>query len=350
MRETVHGHRRRPRKGWSSVMSQEPSAAAEPRTPAAFRAAAQVAERLDTTVFGRVWSRLLEVEFVDRSVALAAKAFVSFLPLLVLITAVSPHDVRDNILAVFTTRFGISGEAFDMVQQAFAAPARTRSASGILGALITIAFAVSFTTALQRVYLRAWRRPPGGGVRNKGRGAMWLGGVLVLLMIVTFARAVLHGPTGSILAWALGLVGSIGLWWWTARLMVRGEVRWRALLPTAIVMGIGGWLYTLAAAIWMPGNVASQFAQFGAFGVAQSFVTWFTGMAFLLVFGAVLGPALVDGTGPISRWMRSDQATALEPAAKPALPGPDRPMRLSDAFGLGAKRSQNQADVEMDIT
>ena len=65
-----------------------------------------------------------------------------------------------KILVVFTNRFGVSGAAFDMVRQAFTAPAQTKSASGLLGALITIAFAVSFTTALQRVYLRAWRRPP----------------------------------------------------------------------------------------------------------------------------------------------------------------------------------------------
>jgi membrane protein len=166
---------------------------------------------------------------------------------------------------------------------------------------------------------------------------MWLGGVLVLMMILALARAVLTGPTGSVLAWALGLLGSTGLWWWTARLMVRGEVRWRALFPTAVIMGIGGWAYTLAAAVWMPANVASQYAQFGAFGIAQSFVTWFTGLAFLVVFGAVLGPALADGDGTLAQWMRSGNATALEPTAIPPLPGPDRPMRLSDAFGLGAK-------------
>ena len=74
---------------------------------------------------GRLWSRLLELEFVDRSVALAAKAFVSFLPLLVLVAALSPAGVRENILTIFTTRFGVSGDAFTTVQQAFAAPAKT---------------------------------------------------------------------------------------------------------------------------------------------------------------------------------------------------------------------------------
>ena len=131
-----------------------------------------------------------------------------------------------------------------------------------------------------------------------GRGAAWLGAVLVLLMVVVAAGIVLNGPIGSVLDWALGLVACTTLWWWTARLMVRGEVRWRALLPTAIVMGIGGWLYTLAAALWMPADVTSQYAQFGASGITQSFVTWFTGMAFLLILAAVLGPALADGNSP----------------------------------------------------
>ena len=163
--------------------------------------------------------------------------------------------------------------------------------------------------------------------------------MLVLLLMVVAAGVVLTGPVGSVLYWALGLLACTGLWWWTARLMVRGEVRWRALLPTAIVMGVGGWLYTVAAAVWMPVDVASQYAQFGAFGITQSFVTWFTGMAFLLILAAVLGPALADGHHPLARWMCSGNPTPVEDHAAAALPGPDRPVRLSDAFGRGNRGS-----------
>ena len=38
----------------------------------------------------RVWERLLEIEFVDRSVALAGKAFVSFFPLVIVVAAFCP--------------------------------------------------------------------------------------------------------------------------------------------------------------------------------------------------------------------------------------------------------------------
>ena len=291
---------------------------------------------LETTVLGRLWSRLLEIEFVDRSVALAAKAFVSLFPAIIIVTAITPDSVRKEVLDNMSRRFGVQGSAFDLVKQAFASPAATRAASGVIGTILTIAFAVSFTTALQRTYLRAWRRPPGGGAMNKFRGAAWVGGVLALILLISLVRKVLGVSSGQPLAWLVGLIGSTLLWWWTARLMTRGEVRWRPLLPTAVVTGLGSWIYTLAASVWMPSNVTKNFAQFGAFGVALAFVTWFTGLAFVIVVAAVLGPALSEGDDWLGRWLRRERPNELEDGARPPLPPPDRPMRLSDLFGRGS--------------
>ena len=41
--------------------------------------------------------------------------------------------------------------------------------------------------------------------------------------------------------------------------MLRGEVRWRPLLPTALVTGVGSWVYTLAATVWMPRSIAKHY-------------------------------------------------------------------------------------------
>jgi membrane protein len=174
---------------------------------------------------------------------------------------------------------------------------------------------------------------------NKFRGAAWVGGVMALLLLVSLVRKLLGVSTGQPSAWLVGLIGSCLLWWWTARLMTRGEVRWRPLLPTAVVTGLGSWIYTLAAAVWMPSNVTKNFAQFGAFGVALAFVTWFTGLAFVIVVAAALGPALSEGEDFVGRWLRRGRATELEDGARPPLPPPDRPMRLSDLFGRGAAGS-----------
>jgi membrane protein len=298
--------------------------------------------RLDSTTIGRFWVRLLEVEFVDRAVALAAKAVVSFFPLLIVVAAVSPPGARKSIVDTMAARFGLGGDAFATVSRAFATPDQTRAATGVLGSLLAVAYAISFTTALQRVYLRAWRRPAGGGVRNKGRGAVWLAGVLVLLLLLGSLRRILAGPPGTVTVLVCGVVTAVVAWWWTARLMLRGEVRWRPLLPTALVTGVGAWAYTLAATVWMPRAVAKHYAQFGSFGIALDFVTWFTGFAFVVIGAAVLGPVLAEGDNLLGRWLLRGQPSPLEPTAAPALPAPPRSPRISDAFGLGPGGERGQ--------
>ncbi len=317
------------------VKPHTPEPAGPGWTDRARQVAHEHATRLEDTVAGRFWSRLLEIEFVDRSVALAAKAFVSLFPLLIVFAAVSPPGARSSIVRAIASRLGVGGQAFATVREAFASPDQTRAATGLLGALLVVAYAVSFTTALQRVYLRAWRRPTGGGVRNKGRGAAWVGGVLAIMLLLSSVRRVVAGPPGEVAAWALGLAATVLSWWWTGRLMLRGEVRWRPLLPTALITGIGSWAYTLAASLWMPRTVAKHYAQFGSFGIALAFVTWFTGFAFLVIGAAVLGAVLAEADDPVGRWLRAGQPSPLEPTAPPPLPGPPRPVRLSDAFGLG---------------
>ena len=90
----------------------------------------------------------------------------------------------------------------------------------------------------------------------------------------------------------------------------------------------------LAATVWMPRAVAKHYAQFGSFGIALDFMTWFTGFAFLLIAAAVLAPVLAEGDNVLGRWLLAGKPP-LEPSAAPALPPPPRHPRLSDAFGLG---------------
>jgi membrane protein len=317
-------------------VTQQGTRAADGGWPGRARVAARAqAARWEHATVGRFWARLLEIEFVDRSVALAAKAVVSFFPLLIVAAALSPPSARRSLVDSLARRFGISGDAFAIMKEAFASPDQTRAATGLIGGLLAVAYAVSFTTALQRVYLRAWRRPSGGGLRNKGRGAVWLGGAVALILVLGSLRRVVGGPPGTATVLALGVAGSVLGWWWTARLMLRGEVRWRPLLPTAVVTGVGSWAYTLAATVWMPRAVAKHYQQFGSFGIALDFVSWFTGFAFLLVGAAVLAPVLAEGDTALGRWLRGDQPSPLEPSARPSLPAPPNAPRLSDAFGMG---------------
>ena len=185
--------------------------------------------RLERLLLWRVWERMLEIEFVDRSVALAGKAFVSFFPFVIVVAAFVPERIRSSIITSLTARLGIRGDALVLAREAFASSDDVRKATGVLGLLLTIFFATSFTTALQRMYLRAWRRPP-----HTGAGAYWRGATWLLLL---------------------------------------DEMRPRVLVPTGVITSIVTAGYAASATVWMPGVVTSNQAQFGFFGVALSLVT-----------------------------------------------------------------------------
>ena len=132
----------------------------------------------------RVWERMLEIEFVDRSIALAGKGFAAFFPLLIVVAAYLPPGARAAVVTSVTVMFGVRGEALTLAREAFASADDVRQATSFLGLVLTIFFAISFTTALQRLYLRAWRRPPGVRVGRYWRGAVWLMAMTICLVLL----------------------------------------------------------------------------------------------------------------------------------------------------------------------
>jgi len=205
----------------------------------------------------RVWERMLETEFVDRSVALAGKAFVSFFPLVIVVAAFMPVHIRTSILTTFTSRLGVRGQSLELAKEAFATSDDIRRATGILGLLLTFFYATSFTTALQRVYLRAWRRPLSSKVGAYTRGPAWLVALLVYMAVMGGLRGLLGDGPGLGLFLVSALIVSMLWWWFTAGFLLQGEVRWRVLLPSGVITGaiISG--YAVSAVVWMP-NVVNQ--------------------------------------------------------------------------------------------
>ncbi len=296
---------------------------------------ASVRTWLERLFLWRVWERLLEVEFVDRSIALAAKAFVSFFPLVIVVAAFVPARTRVSIVSTIAARLGLRGDAFSLVQASFASSDNVREATGLLGLALTFLFATSFTTALQRVYLRAWRRPPHSGLDTYWRGLAWLFAMLVSVALLGGLRAV-AGDGAGVVVWAvLALVVNIGLWWFTAWLLLLGDVRVRVLATTGVVTGIALAAFGLSASVWMPEVVTSNETQFGFFGVALALVTWFSGASICVLVGACAGPALAEDPGLLGRFIRGNDTGTLNAGAPPELPPPARDLSFRDAFTAG---------------
>ena len=289
---------------------------------------------LERLLLWRVWERMLELEFVDRGVALAGKAFVSFFPLTIVVAAFLPEGMRESIVKAITVRFGLRGDALDLVQQSFASSEDLKKATGLLGLTFTILFATSFTTALQRVYLRAWRRPPRGGLDKYWRGPLCLAIALGSMALLGGVGRAIHGPVGVTTVVVLALATTAGAWLIVPWILLRGDVRLRVLIPTALITSVITFAYSASASVWMPETVTSNEAQFGLFGVALALVSWFSGAAICILIGACFGPVLAEDTGWLGSLVRGS-GEPLRVGAVPSLPAPARDLTLRDAFQGG---------------
>jgi membrane protein len=290
----------------------------------------------ERTIFWRVWERMLENEFIDRSVALASKAFVSFFPTIIVLAAFAPSSVRDSIYETLARRVGFQGSSLDTFRTAFRSSDDIRRATGILGLAFTFFYINSFTTALSRVYMKAWRRPKPRRVTAYAIGVTWLVGIMVYFVLIGALRAILgRGPETAAFA-VLAMIGAVGLWWITPWLMLQRQVRLRVLVTTAIITGVAQTFYGASASIWMPRTLENNQEQFGFFGVALSLVTWLSGAAIIIVVGACAGPVIAEDRGILGRLVRGPgRDDVLAAGAQPSLPAPIRAAGLADAIGLG---------------
>jgi membrane protein len=274
---------------------------------------------------------MLEIEFVDRSVALAGKAFVSFFPLVIVVAAFLPEHVRSAVFSTLTRRLGVHGESLTLSKQAFTSADDVRKATGVLGLVMTIFFASSFTTALQRVYLRAWRRPRDLKVGSYTRGLIWLIAMLGYMTVVGAIGRTLTGKVGIGLAIFIALALSITWWSFTAWYLLLGHVRWQVLVPTGAITAVAVIVYAISANIWMPNTITSNTKQFGFFGVALALVTWFSGASICIIVGACVGTVLAEDRGPIGQLVHGGNDVLVE-GAPPSLDAPTQALRLRDAF------------------
>ena len=101
------------------------------------------------TLVWRVWERMLEIEFVDRSVALAGKAFVSFFPLVIVLAA--------NLLLENFVEPKVMGRTLDIHPLVvLIVTALGGFLAGIVGLILAVPFTVIAGNAIGRLRSRGF--------------------------------------------------------------------------------------------------------------------------------------------------------------------------------------------------
>jgi membrane protein len=242
----------------------------------------------------RVAARLIALEIVDRSLVVGASAFSALIPLLIVLSSLSARDGTSFADAVIR-RFDLSGDAADAVHTAFAGPA-SGSTVTIVGVVLVVVSALSFSRTLQRTFELTWNLPR-RGMRGTLAGLRWLGLVVVYAALHPLLSSSLHGMAGVVLS----LVGAFALWLLTPYILLDGRLPWRRLVPQASLCAVGMTIVAVGCAIYVPRAMASSSAEFGTIGVAFTLlsVLWVAG-------GVIVGAAAIGsldwhgGTAPVA--------------------------------------------------
>jgi membrane protein len=237
--------------------------------------------------------RFVEIEGAQQATVIAAQAFTSLIPFLVVASAFGPgdEDIADRIV----DRFGLEGSSARSVQQLFNSAGEVESAVTWVGVVILVLATLSFTRATQRMFQRAYGTAP-KGPREMWRGLVWLAGFAAWVIVSSPLRETLEDLGGVLVALtASGLTGLV-LWLWTPGILL-GIPDWRRLLPGAIVSGVLGALAGVASGIYIPILLRWSADKYGLIGVAFSMQSWLLVMAFVAVVGAVVGAVATEQYG-----------------------------------------------------
>lgn len=246
-------------------------------------------------------SRLLSANLLDAATRLAAQAFLACVPLLFAIAAFTPQGVRDQLSDSLRAMFGLTGASEQQLQQVLTTSKNTtsRETSGIVGLLIALLSATSFSRAMTRVCERAWQLPRAGARIDAWRWVVWL---LALVLIVFLQGPMRDGfGVGLWLGTPLIFILNTGVWLWTQHLLLAGRVPWLPLLPGALLASAATTALSLTARLYMPGALNRALAEYGSLGMVLALLSWLIVLSAAITFALTSGAILARET-PLGRF------------------------------------------------
>lgn len=260
-------------------------------------------------IIARAAAGFQAIEPFDRAMTLAAQAFTSIFPLVIAVAALLP-DSSGGLSDRFSDALGIPDSSRDVIEEALPAHPDTRGAFGIVGVLIVVVSATSFSRALARMYGKIWGVTPPGWT-SAWRWVAALFGVALSALILRVLHSVGDGLYAAVGGLLLTFAANSLLWTWAPWLLLAGHVSARRLLPGGVIMGLCTVGTSIASGIYLPRALVSASRQFGALGIAFTYIGWLFVVAFALVCATVLGAVVAhDESRPARLIVGDDPAPA----------------------------------------
>jgi uncharacterized BrkB/YihY/UPF0761 family membrane protein len=252
--------------------------------------------------------RSAEIRGGTLAAAISMRAFLALFPITLLaIGAVGlvggdPSTVARNLAEAL----GLGHEFGRTLARSIQTAESRRVLSSLLGILGLIWTGTGLAAAMATTWDAAWSTT-GGALRGRTVGAVWLVGGMVFLTATVGISAALHeadivielGTIGGMLSNALFL-------FWTALLLPRRRIPWRAMVRPAIYGGVALEILRAIGSNVVPALVRRSSTAYGTIGATFALLVW------LLFVGRVIVAAAIYER---YRWEHRPEVTGLAPGA-----------------------------------
>ena len=230
--------------------------------------------------------------------ALAFRAFLWLVPFAFVVVAglgfaaaagsASPDEV--------SRRFGMTGYAAQQIASVASQAEGGRWLTLVIGLVALFGASKAAAKGLRAVHAIAWHEPPHGLRRGNRAGLVFLLGASLLVgasAAASWLRA--FSPVSGVIVIVLMFVVYSAIWLGASLLLPHADAPWQALLPGALLFGLGLQAMHLFTVLWLSHQITHATQTYGALGLAVAM------LGALYLFGRlVVASAMLNA----SRWER----------------------------------------------
>ncbi|GIM95946.1 hypothetical protein Ato02nite_077390 [Paractinoplanes toevensis] len=248
--------------------------------------------------FGRTvlhcFTGVLRVQIFDRAMTLAAQAFTSIFPLLIMLGTLLgtkySAGLADSLDLPETSRRLLTEALTDQGISPF----------GVVSGLIVLVSATGLARAMVRTYAAVWDV---GKVRSGvGAAARWVVTVLMLSAFAIISKLSGHIPLPQAALLVADTVIAVTL----PMMLLGGAVPARRLIPGGLVFGVAMLFVRPAGHLYLPRALRASDERYGTIGLAFTYIGWLYVISFCLIAAAVIGQVLAADPGPAGRMIRGE--------------------------------------------
>lgn len=249
------------------------------------------------TLPGHTLQRSQTLDLGNYTLALAAQQLLCVVPLLVATSSLLRRLHQGSAAELISDALGLNEAGTRDLQALLQPTAQPGWGQLVLGLLLAVAFTVGVAGTTQRILEIAWDRS-----RMRWQRWWWMRLVWVASLVPCLGMAIwLSGNTRN---WPINGVFEIALesvtlgasmgafYWWTQWCLLLRRVTWSKLAPGSLLIAVGGFVVSVGAEIWVPGQITEQVDDYGLVGTTFVLSVWVLVISGVVVAGFLLNAVL----------------------------------------------------------